>query len=116
MIKPSLSAIGSRIGRITDAHGHSEVTEPWRRWYKTARWQRLKQRVHLRDAYTCQRTGLICSGRGSDWNAPVAHHIVPHRGDPVLFWDENNIQTVSKREHDGPIAAEEARLRAQGLL
>ncbi|AYO86099.1 HNH endonuclease [Methylobacterium brachiatum] len=30
----------------------------------------------------CQR----CLGHGRTTAASVAHHVVPHRGDPVLFW------------------------------
>ncbi len=32
--------------------------------------------------------------------AIVVDHIVPHRGDKTLFWDENNWQALCKRCHD----------------
>ena len=32
--------------------------------------------------------------------ATVVDHIVPHRGDPKLFWDPDNWQTLCKRCHD----------------
>lgn len=35
--------------------------------------------------------------RGAD---AVVDHIRPHRGDPVLFWDENNWQALCKFCHD----------------
>lgn len=75
--------------------------QPWRAWYKTARWQALKIAVHVRDAYMCQRTDVLCSGKYPADNSPVADHIVPHRGDPKLFWDMDNIHTVTKAYHDG---------------
>ncbi|WP_276606305.1 hypothetical protein [Pacificoceanicola onchidii] len=28
-------------------------------------------------------------------------HKIPHRGDLHLFWDEDNLQAVSKEYHDG---------------
>ncbi|KFB10347.1 HNH endonuclease [Nitratireductor basaltis] len=84
-------------------------TQPWRSWYKTARWQRLREKVFTRDLYTCQRSGEICAGRGNQPNAPVANHKIPHNGDPVLFWDESNIETVTKRVHDSLIQSEEKR-------
>lgn len=115
-VKPLIAAAPPLLGRTTDRHGHSASAEPWRKWYGTARWQRLKERVHLRDGYICQRSGVICAGKGQDWNAPVANHKVAHRGDPTLFWDENNIETVTKRVHDSEIQAEEARARAEGRL
>lgn len=113
-IGPMVTAAPSRLGRVTDEHGHSDANEPWRAWYKSARWQRLKVRVHNRDGYVCQRSGVVCSGKGNDWNAPVANHKVPHRGDPVLFWDESNIETVTKRVHDSIIQKEEAAARTRG--
>lgn len=115
-VKPMISAAPSMLPRATDAHGHSAAFEPWRKWYGTARWQRLKRKVHERDGYVCQRSGVLCGGRGNDWNAPVANHIRAHRGDPVLFWDENNIETVTKQIHDSEIQREEARDRAEGRL
>ena len=30
----------------------------------------------------------------------VTDHIIPHRGDPTLFWAEWNLQPISKRQHD----------------
>ncbi len=32
--------------------------------------------------------------------AEVVDHIVPHRGDMVLFWDPSNWQALSKQVHD----------------
>ncbi|MFC7399576.1 HNH endonuclease [Chelatococcus sp. GCM10030263] len=78
-----------------------------RGWYKSAAWQKLRRDVFARDGYICQRTGQICSGKHPAPNSPVANHKTPHRGDPALFWDINNIETVTKAVHDGVIQAEE---------
>jgi 5-methylcytosine-specific restriction endonuclease McrA len=89
---------------------------PWKRWYKTARWAKLRQQVFMRDLYTCQRSGLICSGEHPAPDSPVANHKVAHRGNPDLFWDIDNIETVSKEVHDGLIQAEEqATLHQRGV-
>lgn len=32
--------------------------------------------------------------------ATVVDHIIPHRGDPVLFWNQNNWQALCKSCHD----------------
>lgn len=85
--------------------------QPWKAWYKTRRWAELKQAVHVRDNYTCQRTGELCSGRYPEPNSPVANHKVAHRGDEALFWDINNIETVTKAVHDGLIQREEQATR-----
>ncbi|WP_428414512.1 HNH endonuclease [Pararhizobium sp.] len=74
--------------------------KPWRKWYYTQRWKDLRKAVLERDAYTCRRTGIICVGKHPSPNSPVADHIVAHNGDPELFWDINNVQTVSKGYHD----------------
>ncbi|WP_406871610.1 HNH endonuclease [Aminobacter sp. P9b] len=71
-----------------------------RQWYKTARWQKLKQRVHVRDLFVCQVTGVLCTGKHPAPNSPVADHKIEHGGDPALFWDEGNVRTVSKEFHD----------------
>lgn len=71
----------------------------WKAWYKTARWQRLRWAVLLRDLFTCQR----CKKVKADTSQLVAHHKVPHKGDETLFWDSNNIECVCKGCHDGPV-------------
>ena len=81
--------------------------QPWRRWYRTARWQKLRQDVFTRDGLVCQRTGVLCLGRHPASDSPVANHKRPHRGDPVLFWDPANIETVCKEAHDCLIQREE---------
>lgn len=80
---------------------------PWKAWYKTARWRRLRQEVLIRDAYTCQRTGQVLGGKHPAPDSPVVNHKRPHRGDERLFWDPNNLETVSKAVHDSEIQREE---------
>lgn len=92
-----------------------DATQPWRAWYKTARWQKLKLSVHVRDMYVCQRTGVICLGKYPAPNSPVANHKQPHRGDPELFWDPDNIETIAKSVHDSDVQREEqASLQTRG--
>lgn len=113
-----LKALPSRLGRapsriaVTPATEgartrHRDATQPWRAWYKTARWQRLRRRVLKRDGYVCQRTGVLLTGAHPAPNSPVVDHITPHRGDPFLFWDPENLQTVSKQFHDSVKQREE---------
>lgn len=75
----------------------------WEKWYHSERWRKLRIWVLARDKYVCQRTGTLCTGKGNAWNAPVVNHKKPHRGNPDLFWDPNNLETVTKQVHDGPI-------------
>lgn len=71
---------------------------PWHRWYKTARWARLRLDVFLRDLFTCQMPG--CGRLEGDTSQLVCDHIKPHRGDERLFWDKANLQTLCKPCHD----------------
>lgn len=77
-----------------------EITKPWRKWYYTKAWKELRLRTLTRDGFVCQKTGAMLSGRHPEPNSPVVDHIVPHRGDADLFWDENNLQSVTKQWHD----------------
>lgn len=78
--------------------------EPWRAWYQTTRWKRLRLRVFERDLFTCQE----CKRIQGNTAKLVAHHDKPHHGNETLFWDEDgNIITVCTACHDGPIKARE---------
>lgn len=71
---------------------------PWKRWYKTARWQQLRLAIFQRDVFTCQRAE--CGHLEGNTALLVCDHIKPHRGDERLFWDEANLQTLCKACHD----------------
>jgi 5-methylcytosine-specific restriction protein A len=111
MLKPSLSTKPPRLGYLPNDVVAADLSRnrmsPWRQWYKTKRWQQLRHEVFLRDAYRCQRSGDLAIGRYPAPHSPVANHKIPHRGDPVLFWDINNIETVTKAVHDSLIQSEE---------
>lgn len=79
----------------------------WKSWYKTARWRALRQQRLLIDNYTCQRTGRLCGGKYPAPDSPVVNHKAPHRGSELLFWDINNLETVTKEVHDSQIQKEE---------
>jgi 5-methylcytosine-specific restriction protein A len=41
--------------------------------------------------------------------ATVVDHIIPHRGNQRLFWDQNNWQALCKRHHDLKTGNEDSR-------
>jgi hypothetical protein len=45
-------------------HG-SSTQPPWKAWYKTARWQRLRLEIFKRDHYTCQCGCVLIEGDAS---------------------------------------------------
>lgn len=87
-----------RRDRDADFDARRGVSQPWRKWYSTARWRALRDQVLQRDPLCrCEQ----CQG-GARRVVPstVVDHIVPHRGDPDLFWDPANLQGLSKAHHD----------------
>src|SRR5262249_9961142 len=68
--------------RLTPDQARDQA-QPWRAWYKTKRWQRLRWHVLVRDGFTCQGCGEL-KGKSA---AMVADHIKPHRGNAELFWN-----------------------------
>lgn len=59
------------------------------------RWRKVRA-AYLRKHPMCVK----CMSEGRYVQATVVDHIIPHRGDPVLMWDENNYQALCKRHHD----------------
>lgn len=89
-----------------------DAAKPWRAWYKTARWQKLRLATLERDGWQCQKTGVALVGKYPAPNSPVVNHKIAHRGDPDLFWDPKNLEAMSKEYHD----REQQKLEASGLL
>lgn len=108
-IKPRLSTIKPLIGREPgDEAGRNadrDANLPWRAWYKTARWQKLRWSALLRDRFTCCKCGRV-EGNTSQL---VGDHVIPHRGDEQLFWDIDNIQCLCRTCHDTEKRIEERR-------
>ena len=101
-IKPRLGNVSPRLHSVSRAaleqarHHCRDEVQPWRRWYKTARWQKLRLSVLQRDRYTCQSCGRI----EGETSRLVCDHIEPHGGDEEKFWN-GPFQTLCKPCHDG---------------
>ncbi len=96
--KPRLGSMRSRRDGLAqhERKGQRRSDGP----INTARWQRLRLKILNRDGWQCQATGVALVGRYPAPNSPVVDHIRAHRGDLDLFWDEDNLQAVSKAYHD----------------
>lgn len=71
------------------------ANEDVRRRYRTARWERLRQRVLERDGHLCQeclRNGIVRQGKEID-------HVRKAMDDLSQFWQAENLQTLCKRCH-----------------
>lgn len=97
-LKPLLSTSRAEANRAYDQR-RAENNE-YRRWYDLKRWKDLREHILVRDLYTCQATGAMLTGKHPAADSPVVDHIKPHRGDPDLFWDPNNLRAVAKHWHD----------------
>lgn len=106
-LPPRLPPMPSRLGTVKPSsrkeaeaqrHRDRDEQQEWRRWYKTADWQRLRWSVLVDHLFTCQMAG--CGQIYADTSKLVADHKTPHHGDKALFWDKNNLQCLCKPCHD----------------
>lgn len=100
-----LATLSPRVARGFDREGHSRSAEPWRKWYSLKRWKDLRWAVFLRDRFTCQMDG--CGRVQPNPSRLVGDHRTPHRGDPDLFWNPDNVHTLCKSCHDSLKQAQE---------
>ena len=68
-----------------------------------SRWQKARAR-YLKAHPLC----VLCARQNKYVKATVVDHIKPHRGDPILFWDESNWQSLCKPCHDNKTWNEDA--------
>ena len=54
--------------------------------------------LHRGERESAGKRGYNKKGRAV--TATVVDHITPHRGNPILFWDEGNWQSLCKPCHD----------------
>ena len=59
-----------------------------------------------RDTWRSTRCARPAGRKGRVVAATVVDHVVPHRGDPELFWDETNWPPACKPCHDAKTARE----------
>jgi len=90
-----------------------------------ARWQRVAERVRIRDAFLCQHClkegGMAAAVAemqsrplNSDGTArrPPVDHIIPGHARPDLFYDESNLQTLCERHNALKAVADQAKYGA----
>ncbi|WP_242218002.1 HNH endonuclease [Shinella zoogloeoides] len=110
-LKPMVRTIKGMIA-MPKRDQHRDAAQPWRAWYKTARWQKLRMQVLIRDRFTCKMEG--CGKVDIDTSQLVADHREPHRGDARLFWDAKNLQCLCKPCHDSLKQKQEIAGRSNG--
>jgi 5-methylcytosine-specific restriction protein A len=80
---------GVQPGPWCDAHRPKRSEERFRpnlevrRWYRTARWARLRAKALAKQPFCpeCEAAGRPVT------DTTDVDHVIPHRGDPVKFWE-----------------------------
>jgi 5-methylcytosine-specific restriction endonuclease McrA len=74
----------------------------WRKMYNTRTWKALRQAqlAHKPTCHMCLEIGRVTAGR-------VVDHVRPHKGDPALFFDALNLQTLCVVHHNSSKQREE---------
>lgn len=67
-----------------------------------ARWHKAR-RMYLASNPLCAE----CMRRGRVTAAAVVDHIVPHKNNPALFWQEDNWQSLCTKHHNKKTASED---------
>lgn len=104
-----LKTIGMRLNQCLSSKVQGVTTGSWRSGKNSSqrgynyRWQKARERFLL-DNPLC----IYCGRIGRTAAASVVDHIVAHRGDTSLFWNQENWQALCKACHDSVKQAEEA--------
>lgn len=103
MLKPRLATLNtSRIAELKTgarAKGAGSTARGYNYKWQQARERFLKANPLCCYCYRNERVSI----------ATIVDHIIPHRGDQALFWDESNWQPLCKPCHDSVKAKEEGR-------
>lgn len=73
----------------------SERGQAYQAWYRSKRWAGVRRRQLARHPW-CQCPH--CEGKRIP--AQVVDHKEPHKGDARAFWNERNLQSMTKQCHD----------------
>lgn len=108
-LKPKVGMIAPRLkryapGNEAERSQYRDDTQPWRKWYKTARWQKLRMTILVRDLFTCQ----MCKKLEINTSQLVCDHKEQHHGNEEAFWS-GPFQTLCKPCHDSTKQKEERR-------
>ena len=80
-----------------------------KRLYDSQKWRKARKRF-LKQNPLC----VYCQRSGRTSAATIVDHIVPHKNNKKLFWNEKNWQALCKNCHDSVKAMEESRGIATG--
>lgn len=82
----------------------SPEAQEWRRLYKTQRWLRLRKH-QLSQHPLCERCLRMHPRQLRP--ADVVHHKREHKGNPVLFYEPTNLESLCAHHHDSEAQSDE---------
>lgn len=82
---------------------YNKTSRPFKKLYNS-RWYKLRSQFLLKHPICeeCKRQGTVNA-------AEVVDHVISHKGNEQLFWDESNWQSLCKHHHDVKTAKEDGR-------
>lgn len=96
-----------RIYRALGGNGRKPARKPQASAHKrgyTQAW-RVESKAFLKDHPFCECDE--CKGEDLLQLATCVDHIIPHRGDEVLFWERSNWQAMTSEHHSRKTAKED---------
>lgn len=89
--------VASGCGKYCEEHAalHKDDRENASKRGYGSKWQKARKHYLMRHPFCTE-----CEKAGKLTEATVVDHIIPHRGDQKLFWDESNWQPLCKSCHD----------------
>ncbi|MCB1666611.1 MAG: HNH endonuclease [Pseudomonadales bacterium] len=91
-LQPRVQTIGSKVKPLQGGAWRAGKTSAQRGYgYK---WQKARERFLAYDPW-CR----MCWDEGKRTRATVVDHIIPHRGDQTLFWNQGNWQPLCAKHH-----------------
>lgn len=81
------------LHRVSFSFATMKTADPF---YKSTRWEHLRERVMRRDGYRCRE----CIRFGKFNQGEMVHHAVPREDFPELQWEPWNLVTLCNQCHD----------------
>lgn len=88
----------SNLRMIDTSHPNLRIIETRQNSHQRGynyKWKQARERF-LRHNPLCR----FCEEKGITTEATVVDHVIPHKGDKKLFWDQSNWQPLCKHCHD----------------
>jgi 5-methylcytosine-specific restriction enzyme A len=83
---------------------YNKTGRPFKHLCSTSRWKKSRKEF-MKQHPLC----VECKSKAVIKAASVEDHIEAHKGDEVLFWNQNNWQALYKKCHDRKTAKEDGR-------